>query len=393
MMGEKSAKGQDNGRRCVARQWMALMVVASTCGCDSASFVPPRPAELGGKGPGLNAVSRSTSVATLDPVRSGAKTIELILARRNPDDAEAVKISARIQAGISKVRIQTTVEGEGERPATQAELIRKAISRKPMVLIVEPSGPHDPELSQTIAEARNRGIIVVLAGHALASEPANRGKTAAASFDKTAASITPAALIQVEPQSFSLSAVSLVGAAIKNAGNAKLDSASGAILFVNTTSDSLGDDRVQALRAALRETGVATMEEIRFAGQAEEGKRILLERLRKNRNPGIVLTIDNLSSNVAYDVANQLEAARPFVIAGYTAGPTGSSMARAGEIAAVGVYSSDLLIRKAIATAALAAGGQQVGEKVALDIPLVVSPPGSTTPKMNAMMKAGRGRN
>jgi hypothetical protein len=68
-------------------------------------------------------------------------------------------------------------------------------------------------------------------------------------------------------------------------------------------------------------------------------------------------------------------------------------MARTGEFAAIGVYSPERLIRKAIATAALAAGGQNVAEKVELDIPVTVSPPGSTTPKMNDMMKSRRGGN
>jgi ABC-type sugar transport system substrate-binding protein len=340
----------------------------------------------------VKAISKSTSTATRNSVPSRAKTIELILAHRSPDDSEAIKINARIQAGVSKVRLQTTVVGEGESPGTQVELVRKAVTRRPQALIVEPSNPNDPELVQAIAEARSRGIAVVLTGVALAGKPADKGKTPAG-FDKTISSDVPGPLTLVEPQPFSISAASLVGAAITNASNAKLDPASGSILMINTASDNLFDARAQALRAALRGAGVANVEELRFGGQAEEGKKKLLDLLRKNRGLGVVMTTDNLSSNVAYDLANELGTERPFVIAGYTTDATGSSMTRAGELAAFGDYSPERLIRKAIATAALAAGSQKVPEKVELDIPVTVSPPGSSTPKMNAIMKSKRGGN
>jgi hypothetical protein len=65
-------------------------------------------------------------------------------------------------------------------------------------------------------------------------------------------------------------------------------------------------------------------------------------------------------------------------------------LARAGEFAAVAIYSPERLIRKAITTAALAAGGKKFPERVEYNILVHVSPARSGAPRLKVMERAKR---
>src|SRR5207248_2529369 len=75
---------------------MAIGLLA--VGCDSASFAPARPAELGGTGSEAAPVPSASPVPmrTSKSLTSGIKPIELIAGPRLPEDSETLKASARI---------------------------------------------------------------------------------------------------------------------------------------------------------------------------------------------------------------------------------------------------------------------------------------------------------
>jgi hypothetical protein len=190
------------------------------------------------------------------------------------------------------------------------------------------------------------------------------------------------------PEPFSSSARVLVDAVINNAKNAKLAIDGGALLVIDTDSDPLVEDRAQALRAALRGAGITAVEEVPFSRDFDEGKKKVVERLKTNPKLGMVLSTDRVALSASYNAMSNLGEDRIYVVAGYSSDESGATMARAGEFAAVAVYSAERLIRKAITTAALSAAGQKFPERVELKIPVHVSSPRAGAPKKNALQRA-----
>jgi ABC-type sugar transport system substrate-binding protein len=197
-------------------------------------------------------------------------------------------------------------------------------------------------------------------------------------------------LIQVVPEAFAVSARTLVDSAINNAKNIKFTVDGGAVLVTNMASDPLVEDRAQALRDALHDAGVKRIQEIRFASDLDADKKKVADLLRADRKPGMVLATDQAGFMAAYNATNDLGEERPYVVAGYSSDESGTTMARTGEFAAIAIFSFERLIRKAITTAALSAGGQKFPERVEVRIPVHVSPLKSGAPQMNRMMKAKR---
>jgi hypothetical protein len=349
---------------------LAAAVVAS--GCDSASFVPPRPAGLVGPGSGAPGSPAAPAAGVTGAPTAGARPIELIVGHREVDESEDLKAKARAQAGIDKARIRISVAGEKETPGRPADLVREASARHPMALVVEVTDPTDRELAQAIGEARAGGVPVVLVGHPLAAP-------------SPASSSPSGEPILVVPEAFPASARILVDAAINNARNAKLKIDGGAVLVINTAGDPLIDDRAQALRNALREAGVKNIQEIRFDLDLDLAKQKVVELLRADRKPGMVFSPDQVGFSAAYNATTVLGDERPFVVAGYSNDESGATMARTGEFAAVAIFSPERLIRKAITTAVLAAEGKRFPERIEIRIPVHVSPPSSGAPQMSAM--------
>ena len=200
----------------------AVVILAAVVlsGCDSASFVPPRPAGLVGPGSGTpgTATAPAAGVAA-GATTTGARPIELIASHREATESEELKSRARVQAGIDKVRIRISVAGEKDTPGRQADLVREATARHPLALVVEVTDPADRDLAQAIGEARAGGLPVVLVGRPLAGT-------------SPAGSSPSGELILVAPEAFATSARILVDAAINNAKNAKFTVDGGAVLVI-----------------------------------------------------------------------------------------------------------------------------------------------------------------
>jgi ABC-type sugar transport system substrate-binding protein len=382
LVGDLRSQAQiSRGRACAfacAGVILAGAVVFS--GCDSASFVPPRPAGLVGSGAGApTATTEPAAGAVSGATTTGARPIELIVGHREAAESEELKGKARAQAGTDKVLIRTSVAGEKDTPGRQADLVREATARHPLALVVEVTDPADRELGLAIGEARAGGLPVVLVGRPLAGT--NPSGTSSSRSGEP---------ILVAPEAFEASARILVAAAINNAKNAKFTIDGGAVLVINTASDPLAESRTMALRNALREAGVKNIQEIRFAGDLDEAKKKVIELLRADRKPGMVLSPDQIGFTASYNCTSVLGDERPYVVAGYSNDESGSTMARSGEFAAVAIFSPERLIRKAITTAVHATEGQRVPERVDLRIPVHVSPEKAGAPQMQSMRAKAR---
>ena len=362
---------------------LAVSLALVSAGCDSGSFVPPRPPELGGgeigpvaaagSAPGAAVPGRGSTTAPL----AGARAIELVLGRRDPDSADEMKQKARTQAGIESLRIQVEMVGENGNPDSVGGLARKLISRDALALLVEPGRSADPELSHAVAEARDRGLPVVLIGRPLdgSKSPETKGADAGKG---TAGPEGP--LIQVVPEPFKNSAPRLVAAAINNARNAKLTPESGAILMVNTISDPQSEDRVQAFHDALLDAGITKIEELRFERDPTVAKQKLTELLQANPRIGMVLSTDQVGLGTSLQLLENVGQEHVYVVAGYTLDESSAKMAYLGEFAAVAIYAPERLIRKAIMSAASLARGEKLAERIEVQIPLHISPASTAGP-------------
>ena len=173
----------------------------------------------------------------------------------------------------------------------QAELVRKAIARNPLALVVEATDPAGSEISpRPSARRRDRGTD---------RGPGRRQALVAGRVRQTPAASRRRSSRSCPSRSRPRRAFWLM-AAVNNAKNAKLALDGGAVLVIDTASDPLVEDRRRALAAALREAGVRVTHEIRCtratrrdreeAGGAPGGRPQGMHRpLRRTRRPHGVL--------------------------------------------------------------------------------------------------------
>ncbi len=384
-----------------------VLVVASMTapfGCDSGSFIPPPPEELqesaGARESATGAVSGSASWET-EP--AAARSVELILDRRDPEEEGIVATAARTQGGIDMVKLKLALLGERDRPARQVDMVRESLARRPLALIVEPADPTDRRLAQVIDEARGEGVPVVLLGRPLAGDqgtapnlvdtkPANgNGATQSGAGQGATSPPNPGSrkpMVLVKPPSFTSSAQQLVASAIRNAQNARLEPKGGAILMINTIGDPFIPDRALAIRSALKANGITKIEEVSFSKHAEDGSKRLTERLEADPKLVMVFSVDSLSSLATREVMTAIEADRPFILAGYAAEESYAQSTRMADFAALALYAPTRLVRRAIATAVNLAQGRNVPSVIELPIEVYDSPDDSTTAKSPSYNKS-----
>jgi ABC-type sugar transport system substrate-binding protein len=278
------------------------------------------------------------------------KSIELILGSHEPDEAEIWRTSARTQAGLDMARLK--VLGPAEPPATQADLVRDALSHDPRVLIVEAALTPDSPLAQTIDQARSQGVPVVLMG---APPTGNKSAATDSSATKTkseSSSGQKAPLVVVAPQPFAVSAKQLVAAALRNMGHTGLDFAKSAILVVHPTDDSFVAERAGALKEALKAAGITLVEEVRFTGDTKAAEKLITASLKAHPKTFLLFSTDSTSSVAIRDTLKN-ESGQPFFItACYTTeGQQNSELIRLSPVAAVAEFTPTRLLRKAVSTA------------------------------------------
>jgi ABC-type sugar transport system substrate-binding protein len=352
-------------------------------GCDSGSFLPPRPPELGrggaGAGPRAGAGARA-GTGNLGSVSSAARSIELITGALKSEESEGVKKIARIQAGLDATLIHIAVAGEQGNPTETAALIKSTLARNPLALVLYFLDVSQPDLAGAIGEAREKGVpVVAIAGPPSAEH--NEGRS-------TGSAGSPSGpLIRVVPESLKVASSLVVEAAIRNARNAKLKPEEGAVLMINSVSDALIGERAQALRESLQSKGIKTIDVIEFSGDLELAKKRLTELLQANRKPVVVVSADHIGLTASFQAMSDLREQRPYVVGGFTPEESGGNMTKTGEFAAVAIYSPDRMIRRAVNVAAALGRGEKVPDKVEVIVPVLTSPEKSTTSKMYMMNK------
>jgi ABC-type sugar transport system substrate-binding protein len=372
-------------------------------GCDSGSFVPPPPPELqAGERPALRSFTPPPSADLLSPSLGGARSVELVLARHDADDADAHRAAARTQAGLERIKLRITMLGEQDVSAQQAELVREALARKPLALIIEPADPGDKRLAQAVSEAEAAGVPVIFLFRSVAAfdgqPPAPAAKATRIASSAASEPNAPAAeksagsapVSVLAAPDFGPSAKQMVASAMRNVKNAGLDPRSGAIVFINTASDPFILDRAAAIRQALKDAGISAVDEVEFIYRPIPVQKIFAERLRGNPKAVMVFALDSLCLTSVRPLSNQPEFEKhPFVLAGYAMDDSAAPAVAAGQLAAMAEFSIIRMVRKAITTAAAVAAGKEVPPRI--DVPIVVhdSPPNAGLPPSHAVHTEG----
>jgi ABC-type sugar transport system substrate-binding protein len=379
-----------------------FLVAAMTApfGCDSASFVPPPPEELA-ENPGAGATDAGGgSPQAIEP--AAAKTLEVFLDRCTAEVGDVLQSSARSQAGLDLVKLDINVLGEADPPTRQVDLVREALARNPLALVIEPAIPPDHRLAEVVSEARASGVPVVLLNRPLAgSQPTAAGSNSAKSLVGVSAasaavrqraetatgspSSTP--MVLVKPAPFQASAEQIVTSAVRNAENAHLDPRGGVLLVINTLGDPFVHDRVAAIRTALKGAGITKVQEVSFSKDSEAGSKLVTAKLEADPKLALVLGVDSMSSLAGREVMLKIVLDRPFILAGYAGDDTYTASTRMGDFAALAVYSPPRLVRKAISTAMALAHGRDMPAVIELPIEVTDSPPESATAKSPVFYK------
>jgi ABC-type sugar transport system substrate-binding protein len=378
---------------------LAVSVAIMASGCDSSStFLPPPPDGLRGAAAEESASNINVPVPPrLENTVTGARSVELILDRREPLDSESVVTAARMQAGLDKVKIRPTFLEKKDLPARQVELAREAVARNALALVIEPADPTDRQLAELVQNARESGIPVVLIGRPLgaassravasngpdksAKDPAASVTAAKPGASATLASTGVMPLVVVAPPSFTASARQLVASAIRNAKNAKLDPKGGALIMSKPAADSFINERIAAIRSALTENGITAIDEITSSSSTEAGGKLLIEKLRSNPKCKLVFAVDGQSTSATKLAMADLIPERLFVVSAYPAEANYGDMIRVGDFAAVAGFVPTRMIRKAISTAVSLSQGHELPGRIEIPVEVYDSAAGATTPQ------------
>ena len=382
----------------MARAIVALSAATASLGCGSSTFLPPPPEELQSAAAEESASSASVPLPPgLESASVGVRSVEIILDRRDPTEIEGERAAARMQAGIDKVKLRMSFLAEQDLPAHQVELVREAVARNPLALVVEPADPTDSRMAEVLQKARENGIPVVLLNRPLtatsSSTVASKGpekiaKDSAASpaaanpaANPTLAFTGPKPLVLVTAPSFTESARQLVASAIRNAKNARLDPKGGAVIMMNTIGDPFTHERTLAIKSALEKNGITTIDQLSISRSVGIGAKLLTEKLKSNPKLVLVFAVDGLSTAAARQVMTELIPDRLFVQSAYAAEGNYGDMIRVGDFAAVAGFIPTWLVRKAITTAVKLSQGGVEPSRVEISVQVHDSAESSSTPQ------------
>jgi ABC-type sugar transport system substrate-binding protein len=347
-------------RRISARAACLFMLAGALLGCDSFSFVPPKPEDLresaGAVPAAVTDTFRPPTAAALSPAQS--KSIDVVLGPHEADEAEVWKGAIRVQAGLDRAQHRTL--GPAEPPSTQATLVREAVARHPGVLVVEASAPVDPPLREAIEEARNQGIPVVVVGRTLAGGK-TESKAAGAAETKSAGSAPqPAPLFVVAPKPLEESAKQLVTMTLRACRNADIDPGKTTILISSSKGGPFVDECTIAIKDALKAAGLTTIDELRFAVNDKQSVAAVTANLKANPKTVTIFAVDSMTSGVIRDFVKD-DASHRFIVAGcYASDEFKSDLTRLVQIGAIAEFAPTRLLRKGISTAASIAQGRDV---------------------------------
>jgi DNA-binding LacI/PurR family transcriptional regulator len=354
-----------------SRFWAAISCVAGVLlapGCDSMSFVPPRPPELSNPAQtGDGAASRtpvvSTSSSTNAPLLSssgridgagrstgGGKIVELVLAKPPSTERLYLVQSLRRDFGKATMSLRYT-KPESVQPLSPEQLagaIRKAIQRGSAALIVEPID--DPAVRDLLYENQSRGMKVLLLDQPL---PQRGGKS----------------IPSVTYQSFDKLGRQIVETVIDAAKMTRRLNDGRIVVIQNHLSDPYSADRLASLTNPLIAAGLK-YEILPFEGDANAAKEAVTKSLMLPPKIAIVLAADDDGFNASHLVLTERirEGQPEFLLGGYTSYAVLATPDLVARAVAFCDRSIEVYASKTFQTVRSLIEGKPVGERI--EIPM-----------------------
>jgi hypothetical protein len=285
-----------------------LAVAMISAGCDSASFVPPKPPELNEPVKSdIMATSGGTGAAStlLDPsvgkhASSSARIVELILAR--PPDSDRALFDQVLRIELAKVLIPLRLtRPDSQKPSSPEDLagaIRAAVGRGVGGLVVEPSD--EAVVIDALYDAIDKRIAVILLDRTV---PARGGKL----------------IPWVEFTAFANVGRQIV-AAVLEADRDQKPSRTGRIVLLHHRSDDFYLERAFKSLLGPAQAAGKPIELLEFEGDVEQGDAALRKSREANPEINILLADDMVGINAGFRAhVERTDSGRPgFILAGYT---------------------------------------------------------------------------
>jgi ABC-type sugar transport system substrate-binding protein len=289
---------------------VAAMLAASVvlAGCDSASFVPPRPPELTEPvKPRIAAASEGQGAATTSVVTSagkhagiGVRIVELILAQ--PPDSDRVLFDQVLRIELAKVLIplRLTQLDPNKRSSSEdlAGAIRAAVGRGVTGLVVEPS--EEAIVIDALYDAVDRGVAVVLLDRPVR---ARGGKS----------------IPHVEYTDFADVGRQIVRVVLEADRKFRSDQPGRIVFLHHRSNDPYLERSFESLLRPCKAAG-KPLELLEFDGDAEHGMAVLQKAMQADPKIDILLADDAVGVYVGFRIHIDWTQSghRQFVLAGYT---------------------------------------------------------------------------
>jgi ABC-type sugar transport system substrate-binding protein len=294
---------QSRTRRGLLTLSVVLLILLPAC--DSSSFTPPRPPELGG-GPGASggspAASVSPTAAAVPSVKSSrSRLVELILSQPPSPDRLFLAQFLRRDTGLNLCGFRVT-EPEGDQPFSGEQLatkIREAAGRSTGALIVEPIDV--PQVRQALLDAEAKGLPVILLDFPLPSS--SPGK----SFPYTTF------------RGFAEGGEALVKAVSQDAERFQFPTEARIVVLENRQKDRYSKQRLESITGALKAAG-HSFDLLTFEGEQKGANEVFANYLKTHR-VSMVFGDDEFGVSGAFQALAErhVKGKREFLIGGFAA--------------------------------------------------------------------------
>lgn len=346
------------GRFASSRRLLAVggVLLAALSGCDSASFTPPRPAELGG-GASPSPGEAAIPAASVANAAARSRVVEMILSQPVAPDRFYLVQMLRRDTGEKRYafRLKAPETSQPFTGAQMADAIRKAAASSAGALIVEPVDT--PEVRQALVEAQGRGLPVVVLDEPLPSGSPEK----------------PFPYVTVK--GFAEGAARMVSAVSEDARPFRFPPEAGIVVLENRRKEIYSQRRLDAITTALKDAGLKH-EVLGFEGERTGAFEALVNYLKTHR-VSMVFADDEFGVSGAIQIAmdRYMKHQRAFLIGGFASFDARlDSYAREGAVGLVN-RNTDGYARALLQLALDLMDRKPVPERTEVAMPFIHTPP------------------